>query len=118
MNTCAPTRIWEPSAAATQLSPFAQFEQGYTSTASVDLTLGTVASDAGAGQLHYTVPFVLKATTADGATQTFAGCYTLHLAQPAIQGTPPFQPLAITGATVQQVANDANPATLLAQGCR
>ena len=59
----------------------------------------------------------LKAQMADGTTQTFAGCYQLHLSQPGVQGVPPFQPLGIRGASLPTVPNDSDPATLLGQGC-
>jgi hypothetical protein len=108
---------WDARAAGDKLPAFDQFAQGYADTASVQLTLGTVGSDAGAGQLYYNVPVVLVATHADGTTQTFAGCYTLHLGQPAIQGVPPFQPLAIVGATVQQAAAGTTVANLPAGTC-
>ncbi len=108
---------WDARAAGDKLAAFDQFQQGYANTASVQLTIGTVGGDAGAGQLYYSVPVVLVATHTDGTTQTFAGCYTLHLSRPAIQGVPPFQPLAIVGATVQQATAGANAADLLAGAC-
>ena len=92
---------WEPQ--ATQLPAFDSFQQGYANTESVQLTVGTVRSDAGAGQVYHQVPVALVAKTTGGGTQYFAGCYVLHLSQPAIQGMPPFQPLAIRSATVRQV---------------
>ncbi len=101
----------------TQLPSFDQFQKGYENTASVELTTGTVASDAGAGQIYYSVPTVLKSETAAGEQQTFSGCYTLHLAQPAIQATPPFEPLGIRSGDLSQVSNDANAADLLPNAC-
>ena len=67
-------------------------------------------------RLYYNVPAILTAQTTGGVTQTFAGCYTLHLSQPAIQGAPPFQPLGIQKATVQPVANDAKSGGLAGPG--
>ncbi len=107
---------WNPSAA--QLQPYAQFAAGFSNTKSTQITLGTITGDAGAGQLYYSVPATLIAQTISGTTQTFVGCYILHLSQPGIQGTPPFQPLSIDSATVQQVANNANTASLMAQACK
>jgi hypothetical protein len=101
----------------TQVPSFDQFQKGYENTASVDLFTGKVASDAGAGQVYYSVPTVLKSTTTTGEQQTFAGCYTLHLAQPAIQATPPFEPLGIRSGALSQVASNANTADLLASAC-
>lgn len=98
-------------------STFAQFQQGYATTQSVQLTTGNVSSDAGASNYYYQVPVALKAQTTTGATQTFVGCYTLHLASPAAQATPPFQPLGIVSAKMQQVPNSANIGVLLNQSC-
>jgi hypothetical protein len=108
---------WEPQAAATQLPPFDEFAAGYADTASVDLTLGDVGSGVGAGQLYFSVPVALVATQADGSIQTFVGCYILHLGRPQLQAVPPFQPLAIQRASVDQVDNDADTASLMAQSC-
>src|SRR5438105_6401382 len=46
---------WEPS---NTLPPYPQFEQGFASTASVQLALGPITTGAGAGQLYYSVPAV------------------------------------------------------------
>jgi len=106
---------WESG--APRLQPFPEFEQGYADTQSVRLTLGTAYEDAGAGNYFMSVPALMVAQTTGGDLQTFVGCYVLHLASPGIQGTPPFQPLAIQSAQVAQVANDADPGSLLAQAC-
>ncbi len=101
----------------TQVPSFDQFQKGYENTASVNLTTGMVIQDAGAGQINYSVPTVLKSETTAGEQQTFSGCYILHLAQPAIQATPPFAPLGIRSGNLRQVANNANTADLLAKAC-
>jgi hypothetical protein len=106
---------WRPD--APQLQPFPQFEAGYSDTQSVALTLGGITGDAGAGQLYYAVPVAMVAQTTAGVAQTFVGCYVLHLAQPGIQAEPPFHPLSIDRAEVQQVPNDADTAALLTQAC-
>ncbi len=106
---------WEDN--APQLAAFADFEQGYANTQSVQLLTGNVTNDAGAGQLYYSVPVTLVAQTTNAVTQTFVGCYKLHLAQPAIQATPPFRPLGIMSAQVQQVPNDANTVQMMQQAC-
>ena len=105
---------WRSDAA--QLQPFDQFQQGYANTQAVQLTLGAVSSDAGAGQLYYSVPVILVSQMADGAQETFAGCYVLHLSQPAIQDTPPFQPLAIQSANVRQITGPSSVPPVN-QGC-
>jgi hypothetical protein len=108
---------WEPEAAARELPPFDQFMLGYADTMSVDLTIGDVGTGVGAGQLYFTVPVALVSTLTDGSQQTFIGCYTLHLSRPQLQAVPPFRPLAIERASIQQVDNDADTAGLMAQSC-
>jgi hypothetical protein len=108
---------WENAGTSKNVPPFDQFQQGYAATASVQLTTGPVSSNAGAGQIYYTVPAVLIAKTTGGATQTFSACYILHLSRPEIQGVPPFQPLAIQSATARLVNNGADPTKLLDQAC-
>jgi len=109
---------WEAGAAATFLPPYAQFEQGYSNTVAVALSVGPVSGDAAAGSLYYAVPVGLRATLTSGATQTFAGCYVLHLGQPENYGAPPFRSMAVQSAAIQQVAEDADLAGLAAQACQ
>ena len=105
---------WEDSP---QRLNFDQFQAGYQDTASVQVTIGTIGGDAGAGQLYWSVPVTLVAQTITGTTQIFAGCYILHLSQPAIQATPPFHPLGIQSANIQPVADQAQAADRMAQAC-
>ncbi len=106
---------WE--AGAQGLASFNSFQQGYANTQSVQWTYGLVSSDAGAGQFYYSVPVTIRAQTT-GGLQTFVGCYVLHLANPAIQAAPPYQPLSIHSASVTQVFNNADTNTLMAQACQ
>jgi hypothetical protein len=106
---------WETG--ASQLPPFDQFEQGFAATASLQLTTGTSESDVGAGQLYWRLPVTLVSTMTDNSLQTFVGCYQLHLARPQFQAQPPFRPMAIQRANVQQVDNDADTGALMAQSC-
>jgi hypothetical protein len=106
---------WEPG--SPDLPPFDQFEQGYADTVSVDLTIGDVVGGVGAGQLYFSVPVTLVATISDGSTQTFVGCYILHLGRPQLQAIPPFQPMAIQRANVRQVDADADTDTLMRETC-
>ncbi len=109
---------WEPAAATTNLPPFDQFQQGYQTTQSVDLTVGTMTSDAGAGQLYYSVPVTLVSHLDNNQTATYVGCYVMHLAQPAIQATPPFQPMGIRSAKIQQVDNGSDTSALMNTICQ
>lgn len=108
---------WETGAAQRELPRFDDFAAGYADTASVDVTQGDVGTGVGAGQLYFTVPVTLVSTLSDGSTQTYVGCYTLHIGRPQIQAVPPFNPLAIQNASIEQVDNDADTATLMAQAC-
>lgn len=110
---------WEPGAVQRGAVPaFGEFQQGYANTKSVEVTMGTVTSGVGAGQLYWSVPVTLVSTQTDGSTQTFVGCYQLHLSQPALQAVPPFQPMGIQSASIQPVANDADTATLMVSACK
>jgi hypothetical protein len=107
---------WSNTAAA-QLPAFPQFQQGYAKTDAVNLTIGPVTTDVGAGQIYYRAAAALKATNTDGTIQTFVGCYAMHLANPGIQDAPPFLPLSLENATVKQVDNGADLGAPLVQAC-
>ncbi len=105
---------WE---AGSSVGSFASFQAGFATTESVVLTTGMIGGDAGAGQFHYLVPVILQALNTHGTTQTFAGCYVLHISNPSIQASPPFHPLAIQSASVKSVPAGANAGALQAQAC-
>ncbi len=100
-----------------QLRPFAQFQQGYADTASVQVTFGTITSSGAAGSVYYNVPVTLVATSTVSATQTYSGCYTVRLPQPANFGAPPIQPMSIEKGVIAAVPAGANPQSLLSQAC-
>jgi hypothetical protein len=106
---------WEPGAVG--LAAFDTFAAGYANTKSVTLLTKPGTTDAGAGQLYYSVPTVVTASNADGSTTIFSGCYKLHLGNPNIQATPPFQPLAIQSARIAPAASGSNPNDLLNSAC-
>lgn len=103
--------------ASTNLPSYDQFKQGYANTASVELTFGSIKEEGAAGNFYFTVPAALKVTTTTGATQTFVGCYLEHMADPGVYGAPPYVPLGIEKANVQQVDNSANITDLLSKAC-
>jgi hypothetical protein len=105
---------WQPGA---DVPAFAEFEQGYADTKHVDLTLGTITGDAGAGQLYFSAPVTLQASSTDGGQQTYVGCYVLHQSNPGIPTEPPFRPLAIQSGKVQLVQPGADTAALMAGAC-
>ena len=55
--------------------------------------------------------------TADGSEHLYVGCYVMHLAQPTIQATPPFRPLGVRSATVDEVALDTDVDAALRAAC-
>jgi hypothetical protein len=70
------------------------WESGYSNTAHVDVSFGQSAQEGAAGSTYWSLPVKLDVTSTGGRHSYFSGCYTLRLAQPAIQA-PPFQPLHI-----------------------
>jgi hypothetical protein len=102
---------------ATFPGPYDSFAAGYSATDMITATFGTVQSEGAAGSLYFKVPLAMKVLTTSGAKQTFVGCYTLHLAQPAVQATPPFQPMGIIAGKFSQVDNSADVNTLLPAAC-
>ena len=103
--------------AATYPGPYDPYAAGYSNTDTITVTFGTVISEGAAGSLYYKVPLAEKVLTTSSTTQTFVGCYTLRLGQPANQTTPPFQPMGITAGKFNQVANGTNVTTLLPTAC-
>ncbi len=101
----------------TGVPAFSQFQAGYQDTDSVQASFGTPGEDVGAGQIRNRVPVSMTVQTTQGKTQYFAGCYQLHLSQPAIQGVPPFQPWGIERASVKQVTSASEASTYMATVC-
>lgn len=101
----------------TAVGSYDSYAAGFKDTDTVTAVFGTVSSDAGAGQFYYSVPLGMVVKTTTNTTQTFVGCYTLHLANPGMQGTLPFQPLGITKGHFKQVANGTDLTPLLASAC-
>jgi hypothetical protein len=102
---------------ATFPGAFDPYAAGYANTDVITATFGTVQSEGAAGSLYYKVPLALNVLSTTNTTQTFVGCYTLRLGQPAVQGTPPFQPMGITAGNFTQVANGTDVNTLLPTAC-
>ena len=82
----------------------------------MQVELGTVGGGVGAGQLYWSVPAAVFATTSAGM-QSFSGCYTLHLGRPEIQTEPPFKPIAIQTAQLAAAASPAAARGALATAC-
>ncbi len=104
---------WEPSAT---LPTYDVFAKGFDTTTAAQVELGTVGGSPGAGQLYWSVPAVVLSTTTTGS-QSFVGCYTVHLGRPEIQTAPPFKPMAIQTGQLQSVANAAAARSALPTAC-
>jgi hypothetical protein len=88
-------RAWSYYEDGQGVPKFDAFVTGYQDTASVNVTFGQSAEEGAAGSTYWTLPVSLDATDTKGKHSYFAGCYTLRLANPAIQAEPPFRPLHI-----------------------
>jgi hypothetical protein len=93
------------------------YAAGYADTDGITVVFGTVLNEGAAGSLYYKVPLALHVLTTSNTKQTFVGCYTLRLAQPAVQGIPPFQPMGIIAGKFQQVNNSVNVIPMLPTAC-
>jgi len=104
---------WEPSST---LPTYDVFAKGFADTTAVQVEFGTIGGGVGAGQLYWSIPAAVFATTSAGP-QSFVGCYTLHLARPEIQTEPPFKPIAIQSAQLSAAASPAAARSALATTC-
>jgi hypothetical protein len=107
---------WEAPGVPNGVTPiFKDFVRGYANLASVEVTTGTVLSDAGAGNLTYQVPTVISARQTDGTSQQFYGCYLLHRVDIGIGDTLPPYPITLRAAHINAAPASADPAVLLGQ---
>jgi hypothetical protein len=97
--------------------PYGPYAAGYADTDVITVTFGNVQTEGAAGSLYYKVPLALHVLTTSNSKQTFVGCYTLRLAQPTIQGAPPFQPMGIIAGKFNQVNNNTDVNPLLPAAC-
>jgi len=104
---------WEDGS---DVGPFADFEAGFADTQVVTLTTGTILGEGAAGNLFYNVPVTLRAATSPGE-QVFAGCYVLHLAQPANQAEPPFRSLGIRSGVLEEVPAGGDADAIMNAAC-
>jgi hypothetical protein len=89
------SRAWSYYEDGQGVAKFDDFQAGYANTATVSVAYGEVNGEGAAGSTFFTVPISLDAVSTSGKHSYFAGCYTLRLANPAIQAEPPFEPLHI-----------------------
>ncbi len=85
-------------------SDLESYAHGYQDTERVDLLVGTPLAEGAAGSVYYQLPIVIHAFMADGGEQVFAGCYTLRLANPAIQAAD-YRPMHIVGGSLSLVGD-------------
>ena len=76
------------------------YAAGFADTRSVNVQIGAPIEDNAAGNTYWQVPVALSSVAGNGKETVFAGCYTLHLANPEVQGTP-FAPIAISGSAIK-----------------
>ena len=100
-----------------EFGSYSTYEAGYADTDVITASFGTVISSSAAGNLTYKVPLAMKVLTTSAATQTFVGCFSLHLTEPSLQVSYPFQPMGLVSGKFKSVANDADTRPLLASAC-
>jgi len=89
------------------------YAEGYADTASVRVEVGISSDEGAAGSVFYYLPVAIEASTADGDSQVYGGCYEMRLANPQIQGED-FAPLQIVRGRLSPASGtvrDALPAT-------
>ncbi len=96
---------------------FANFSGSYSDLLMITVAYGTITSDAGAGQLYYKLPLVEYVSHTNNTQHIYVGCYTLHLANPGMQGALPFEPLGITDSNFTEYPVGTDVAPLLAAAC-
>ena len=102
---------------ASEFGAYSAYEAGFADTDVITATFGKVISNSGASDLTYKVPLAMKVRTTSATTQTFVGCFSLHLAQPALQKEYPFQPMGLTSGEFKTVANNVDTTPLLVSAC-
>ncbi|WP_292895230.1 DUF1176 domain-containing protein [Nitratireductor sp.] len=90
------------------------YQQGYADTEHVELAMGTATSEGAAGSIVYSLPVAIRARASGGDERVFAGCYTLRLSNPLIQGTP-YNPLHIEKAEMKPATGEL--ASVLPPSC-
>lgn len=80
-------------------TPFETFAAGYETTETVTVQFGKLVTEGAAGSTYWTLPLAIKSVATNGKETAFAGCYTIRLANPAVQGLP-FVPMSIMQGTL------------------
>lgn len=98
-------RAWSYFGDQKPASSFAAFSDGYAKTTEIAVETGTVSEEGAAGSVYYSVPVAILAYAQDGSDEVFAGCYTLRLANPQLQGED-FLPLHIEKGELKPVGTE------------
>lgn len=94
------------------------YAAGFSDTDTISVVFGSVTSEGAAGSVYYKVPLAETVLDTNNTTHIFVGCYTLRLSQPAVQGTPPFQPMGIIAGQFSQVNAASQVNSLLPTACQ
>ncbi len=99
-------------------TPFTQYAAGYADTEQVQVQVGSMTVDAGAGNYYTSVPVALTVQASSGAQRFYVGCYVYHQSAPANFGAPPFEPIELRSADVKQVTTSVEFPQQLAAICQ
>lgn len=69
------------------------YARGYEDTERIELIVGTPSEEGAAGSIYFQAPVAIRAESRSGDSRVFAGCYTLRMTNPGIEGE--FSPLHI-----------------------
>jgi hypothetical protein len=94
---------WSPNANP-KPPAYEVFQKGYATTASVEVMIDKATGDGAAGTAYFRVPVTLYARQTNNQVLAYVGCYVVSQPQPANFGAPPFVPMGIFSAKVQEVA--------------
>lgn len=86
-------------AADAMATPFDTFSAGFEMTETVKIELGKATTEGAAGSTYWSLPLAIQSVLSDAKEEVFSGCYTIRLANPAIQGVP-FVPMSIMQGTL------------------
>lgn len=98
-------RAWSYFGEQKPVASFDAFVKGYDGTKEVAVKTGATSAEGAAGSTYYQVPVGIMAYQAEGSEKVFAGCYTVRLANPQIQGEN-FAPMHIEKAELKPASTD------------
>lgn len=105
------------SAATPALPAYTAFEDSFGDVNSVNVWLGPITRDAGAGQYYSSVPAGVTLNMSDGTTAQYTTCLVTHLSSPGAQGVLPFRPMYIERGEQVTLPAGADLAETAANAC-